>query len=158
MTGAITAAIDLSDGLLGDLGHLCEASGVGAELDAGDAGDPLLERAAAELGVPAFDLWAGPSDDYELLLAVDPAGRAALEAAAAVAGGALAIVGRFTGTPGLIIRVEPGGARRPLDPAGFDHFAGTGGRGAGSGAAGRRAVRRPRASGRRSGGSARGRR
>ncbi len=158
VTGAITAAIDLSDGLLGDLGHLCEASGVGAELDAGDPGDSLLERAAAELGVPAFDLWAGPSDDYELLLAVDPAGRAALEAAAAVAGGAVGFVGRFTGTPGLIARVEPGGARRPLEPAGFDHFAGTGGRGAGPRAGGRRAVRRPRAPGRRSGGSGRGRR
>jgi thiamine-monophosphate kinase len=123
-SGAVTAAIDLSDGLRGDLAHVCEAGGVGAEIDdRAGAEDALLERAAAVLGVPRFDLVAGPSDDYELLLAVDPARRAACELAAAAAGGTLAFVGRFTDDPGAIVRVEPGGSRRPLEAAGFDHFA-----------------------------------
>lgn len=126
-SGAVRAAIDLSDGLLGDLGHLCEAGGVGAELEARAAtADPALARAAVALGVSAFDLWSGPSDDYELLLAVDPAGRARCELAAAAAGVALAFVGRFTDAPGAIARLEADGSRRPLAPAGFDHFAGGG--------------------------------
>ena len=123
-SGAVTAAIDLSDGLLGDLAHLCEVSGVGAELESrAGAEDALLERAAVVLGIPRFDLYAGPSDDYELLLAVDPARRAVCEAAAAAAGGALAFIGRFTDAPGVIARIEPDGARRTLEPTGFDHFA-----------------------------------
>jgi len=124
-SGAVMAAIDISDGLLGDLGHLCEASGVGAEIRAeAGAADALLERAAATLGVSPFDLWAGPSDDYELLLAVDPERRAVCEQAAGAAGATLAFIGRFTDAPGVIACVEDHGSRRIIDPAGFDHFAG----------------------------------
>jgi len=122
-TGAVTAAIDLSDGLLGDLGQLCRASAVGAEIR-GEAGgsDPLLARAAKTLDVDPFDLWAGPSDDYELLLAVDPSRRAACELAAEAAGVALAFIGGCTDASGAIERLD-GGSRRTLDPTGFDHFA-----------------------------------
>jgi thiamine-monophosphate kinase len=123
-TGAVTAAIDVSDGLLGDLAHLCEASGVGAEIRAepGTA-DPWLARAADTLGVSAFDLWVGPSDDYELLLAVDPAQRARCEQAAGAAGATLAFIGRFTDARGAIACLEGDGSRRVLGSAGFDHFA-----------------------------------
>jgi thiamine-monophosphate kinase len=123
-TGAVMAATDISDGLLGDLGHLCEASGVGAEVRAEAAAtDPLLARAADKLGVSRFDLWVGPSDDYELLLAVDPARRALCEQAAGAAGATLAFIGRFTGARGEIACVEDHGSRRVIGPAGFDHFA-----------------------------------
>ena len=122
-SGAVRAAIDISDGLLGDLGHLCQASDVGAEIAAGaGAGDALLARAAAQLGVTGFDLWGGPSDDYELLLAVDPAGRARCEQAAGAAGATLEFIGQFTDACGVIARLDTDGTRRTLDPAGFDHF------------------------------------
>lgn len=122
--GAVRAAIDISDGVLGDLDHLCAAGGVGAEIAAGaGSGDAELARAAATLGIGPFELWGGPSDDYELLLAVDPAGRERCEQAAVAAGAALTFIGAFTDERGVIARLEPDGSRRALDPVGFEHFA-----------------------------------
>jgi thiamine-monophosphate kinase len=68
----------------------------------------------------------GPSDDYELLLAMDPAGRSDCERAAAAAGLPLAFVGRFTAAPGLLTLRAADGAARPLDGAGYDHFGAAG--------------------------------
>ncbi|HVP14529.1 MAG TPA: thiamine-phosphate kinase [Terriglobales bacterium] len=128
-TDAVTAAIDVSDGFAGDLAHLCEASGVGAEVEeAAWPADPLIDEAAAVLGLGADAIRFGPSDDYELLLAIDPAGRPDCERAAAALGVPLAFVGRFTGAPDLITlrsrRREgaTGTVVRPLAGAGYDHF------------------------------------
>jgi thiamine-monophosphate kinase len=121
-TDAVHAAIDVSDGFAGDLMHLCKASGVGAELEAESLADPLLETAARTLGTSAEHLVFGPSDDYELVLAVDPAGREACEQVARDARIRLTFVGRFSGERAELVRRTPDGARQAFVMGGWDHF------------------------------------
>jgi thiamine-monophosphate kinase len=71
---SVAALVDISDGLVGDLGHICERSGVRARIDATLLPrDPDLEAAAAHLGCSRAAWTLGPGDDYELLMIVRPA-------------------------------------------------------------------------------------
>jgi thiamine-monophosphate kinase len=102
LAGVVSAAIDVSDGLLQDLGHLCRLAGCGAEIEAGLV--PLSEAARAA-GPEWLADCLGGGDDYELLLAV-PEGRGeALAAECAALGVALTRIGRFTPGPAAVVRV-----------------------------------------------------
>lgn len=105
--GGVRAAIDVSDGLAADLGHLARASGVGAEIDA----STMRARAAQ-----------APSDDYELLLAIDPPRFEALAAVAAAAGAPLTRIGACTEGEGALVLRHGDGSRELLVPRGWDHF------------------------------------
>lgn len=116
-----TAAIDLSDGLAQDLGHLCSASGVGATLRA--AGLPRSAAARAACAGRA-DPW-GPAlsggEDYELCVTVPPARLGAARRAAARAGVPLTVIGEITRGRGVRV-LGPDGRTLPVGH-GHDHLA-----------------------------------
>ncbi len=120
LRGVASAAIDLSDGLVGDLGHLLQRSGVGALVEA-DALPRSAALAAQPLDVQHQCLLAG-GDDYELLFSAAPGQRAAVLAAGEAGAVALTRIGRIVATPGLRL-VDADGHALPARYAAFDHFA-----------------------------------
>ncbi len=111
------AAIDISDGLLRDLGHICEESGLGAVLDYLSVPlPPGATEAAASLGADLAPLVLGGGEDYELLLAVDPESASELQES-----GTAFTVGRFE--EGAGVRVVDGEGREMKVPSpGWEHF------------------------------------
>ena len=116
--GIVAAALDVSDGLVQDVGHLCRAAGCGAEIVAGDL--PLSAPARAALpGALATILTGG--DDYELAMAVRPEQADALRAAAGEV--PVTCIGRFVaGEPRVAVR-DAEGAEVALGAGGWNHFA-----------------------------------
>ena len=121
LRGVATSAIDLSDGLLGDLGHVLRRSGAGAVVDA-DAVPRSAILAAQPLAVQRECTLAG-GDDYELLFSAPPERAHAVREAAAAAGVAATRIGRIDAEPGLRLR-DRAGAPVAADFVGFDHFRG----------------------------------
>ncbi|QRN98586.1 thiamine-phosphate kinase [Archangium violaceum] len=114
-----TAGLDLSDGLAQDLGHLCMASGVGAQLELERL--PVSRAVRASLGVEGA--LAG-GEDYELLLAVPAERTAAFERACLRAEEPVTCIGRLT--PGQPGHIHDAMGRTLRLPAGYDHFRGGG--------------------------------
>jgi thiamine-monophosphate kinase len=119
LRGVATSAIDISDGLLGDLRHVLRYSGVGARLDA-DALPASAVLAAQPLELRRECTLAG-GDDYELLFTAPPAREAEVRTAAASAGCAATRIGRIEATPGTRIVDRHGNAVTDSFTS-FDHF------------------------------------
>jgi len=120
LRGLVTAAIDVSDGLLGDLGHVLERSAAGASVQAPDVPRSDTLR-GVEPGLQRRCVLAG-GDDYELLFTASPVQRKAIVEAGRECCIAITRIGTVTREPGIHLEGDPG-----IDATlhGFDHFAGT---------------------------------
>jgi thiamine-monophosphate kinase len=128
LRGIATAAIDISDGLVGDLGHILSASRVGARIDTsiavnllrGDGENHRPEDLFHHEARLACVLAGG--DDYELAFTAPVAARAAVEAAALEARIPVTHIGSIESAPGLRL-VDGDGQPVSGHFAAFDHFA-----------------------------------
>jgi thiamine-monophosphate kinase len=111
--GLASAMIDVSDGLSTDLEHICQESGVGAEIEEGAI--PLAFASGKKRVALEFALYGG--DDYELLFT----SKAAIPAR--VAGVLVTRIGRITRSSGMRM-IGPDGKARALTAGGWEHFKG----------------------------------
>lgn len=123
LRGVATAMADISDGLLGDLGHIFKSSRVGAALDLAAMQHLMLTR----------DAWACPQDlfhrcvlsggdDYELVFTAHPDHQQRVLALSEACGTPVTRIGRITADPHLLLLSEDGGVL-PNTFTSFDHFA-----------------------------------
>jgi len=127
LRGIATAAVDVSDGLVGDLGHVLRASQVGARLDAdavaariGVAAHPAFAEAGLTTPVLRACALAG-GDDYELAFTAPPARRTQVLEAGLQGGIAVTRIGTVEALQGTRV-VDAGGNAVDLALASFDHF------------------------------------
>lgn len=125
LRGIATSALDVSDGLIGDLGHILDASGVGARIDANITRTLLQARkhplmaALATSRIDACTLAGG--DDYELCFTAPAAAQSAVREAAAASQTPVTCIGRIEAERGVRI-MAPGGQQLPMRFTSFDHF------------------------------------
>ena len=123
LRGVATAAVDVSDGLTGDLQHILDNSGVGAAIDVAriprsQCLDAMLGGVARAKGLACI---LGGGDDYELCFTAAPASREAVTAIARGVDVSLTRIGSITVASGLVVRDERG-VPLPALPRSFDHF------------------------------------
>ena len=121
LAGMASACIDVSDGLLADLGHVCSASGVGAEVELGQLpASRMLAR------FPAATRWpwqAAGGDDYELCFTAPPARHDAIVRALRECDTAATCIGRTREGTG-VHAITPDGDPWTPPRRGYAHFAG----------------------------------
>ena len=110
----VRAAMDVSDGLIQDLGHLCKASGVGAIIKADS-----VPRSVQDPAWLATCLTGG--DDYELVMAIDPVDSPALQARATALGIPVTRIGHCDDGSGVRVRAGSG-QTMAFDAPGWTHF------------------------------------
>ncbi len=119
LRGLAHAAIDVSDGLLADLGHILEGSALAAEVYLAQL--PPLPAAAEPILARQCQLAGG--DDYELLFSASPGKRSELDALAAELALPLWRCGRVSGAaPGQVTLIGADGRPVAIQDKGFDHF------------------------------------
>jgi thiamine-monophosphate kinase len=120
LVGLASAAIDISDGLVADLGHLCARSGVGAEIEFDRVPCSAEFMPLRGHALVAWAILAG-GDDYELCFTAPSPRAGEIEALSGRLGIALTRVGRIAA--GAAVRVRDGkGGFMDMQGGGFDHF------------------------------------
>jgi thiamine-monophosphate kinase len=132
LRGIANAAADISDGLLGDLGHILERSEVGATVNTSIAMLLIATKAYSTGARGLFDSCVSPQttlqcvlsggDDYELVFTAPATARAAVQAASIASATPVTRIGQIDGAPGLRL-VNAQGAPVANTFASFDHFA-----------------------------------
>jgi thiamine-monophosphate kinase len=119
--GLVHAGMDVSDGLAADLGHMCKASGCGAEIEIARVplSDAVAELVAGDPMLIGSALTGG--DDYEVLLAVPPDRVGEVVEAARRTGTAVSEIGAFSAGKRVDF-VDRDGRSLPLGKPGFTHF------------------------------------
>jgi thiamine-monophosphate kinase len=121
LVGIATAALDVSDGVAADLGHICETSKAGAAIESvrvplSPAARALIEAGEASLG----EAFTG-GDDYELLFTAPAHAEPALARIAAELDLPLTRLGEIRAEPGLVV-LDESGRPLPIDAGGYRHF------------------------------------
>ena len=116
-----SSAIDISDGLLGDLGHILRQSGVGASIDT-VAASGLIQAAAALDPESRLEYVLAGGDDYELVFTAAASQREAVRAAALQARTPVTCIGRIEARSGLRL-LDAQGRALARHYGSFDHFA-----------------------------------
>lgn len=119
LRGIASACIDLSDGLIGDLGHILEASKLGARVQLAQL--PLSPGYDAAFEQVRWQPALAGGDDYELCFTVPPEREPALRQQASKLGISICVIGEIEAEPGLRLFDEAGRLFEP-DVHGYDHF------------------------------------
>lgn len=114
------ASIDVSDGLIADLGHICDVSNVGIEIAVRDVPLSAAAKAAIVQGCDIADLLSG-GDDYELAFAAPPSARTKLLALAAETKVPLSRIGVVVKGRG-VTALDAAGKPVRFERAGYTHF------------------------------------
>jgi thiamine-monophosphate kinase len=122
LRGLATAAIDISDGLLQDLGHICRLSGVGAtvEMERIPMSDIVMKHSGTDLGRTAV---VSGGDDYELCFTAHPNSRESIDDLQSMLGIPLRRIGQVRRGKGVSLLGTDGKAMK-VDGLGDDHFSG----------------------------------
>ncbi len=114
-----SSAIDLSDGLIADLGHICQASNVGANivLDALPLSDIMRDSL---LEGDAINIALSGGDDYELLFTVSEDNKVGMETALSHAGTPITCIGQINASQTISTTLNNKAV--PINTAGFEHF------------------------------------
>jgi thiamine-monophosphate kinase len=114
----VKAAIDVSDGLLADLGHVCKASAVGAIIEAERL--PIRPEVNSAFGARSFDMALSGGEDYQLLFSARPA---IIERVRKASSCPVAVIGEIVAqNAGQVVLVDEEGKRSRPRKTGWDHF------------------------------------
>ena len=124
LSGYATSMIDISDGLIGDLGHICEESSVGAEIIRAKLPvNAHMQTLSESHGLDIYEMILGESDDYELIITSAPNNKEKIcSAIAEISDVPVTEIGRITNKSKGIKIISPDGSKYEAMPHGWDHF------------------------------------